>query len=73
MDNYDYNPLDGTTDTKYDASSDFEGGGRVESVPSSEVTTPNSADVAPTTSVRPKGRKLSSIDDDSTSKKRRRS
>ena len=73
MDNYDYNPLDGTTDTKYDASSDFEGGGRVESVPSSEVTTPNSTDVAPTTSVRPKGRKLSSIDDDSTSKKRRRS
>lgn len=73
MNNYDYNPLDGTTDAKYDASSDFEGGGRVESVPSSEVTTPNSTDMPPTTSVRPKGRKLSSIDDNSALKKRRRS
>ncbi|KEF63597.1 uncharacterized protein A1O9_01575 [Exophiala aquamarina CBS 119918] len=71
--NYDYNPLDGTADTKYDASSDFEGGGRIESVPSSEVTTPNSTDVPPATTVRPKGRKLSSIDDDSTTRKRRRS
>lgn len=71
---YDYN-LDGTTDAagKYDNTSDFEGGGRVESVPSSEVTTPNSAEVSSAGVVRPKGRKLSSIEDSTDAKKRRRS
>lgn len=65
--NYEYG-FDGTTDNKYDNTSDFEGGGRVESVPSSEVTTPNSADVP-----RSKGRKLSSVEDSNDAKKRRRS
>jgi heat shock transcription factor len=75
MNTYDYNAMDGSTtaEPKYDNTSDFEGGGRVESVPSSEVTTPNSTDIPPATAVRPKGRKLSSIDDNTAAKKRRRS
>ncbi|KAL2402355.1 hypothetical protein ABEF94_000786 [Exophiala dermatitidis] len=53
---------------KYETASDFErdGGGRIESVPSSEMTTPKSAEDAkldgPTT--RSKGRKLSSVEDE---------
>lgn len=53
---------------KYETASDYErdGGGRVESVPSSEMTTPRSAEDAkidgPTT--RSKGRKLSSVEED---------
>ncbi|EXJ93393.1 hypothetical protein A1O1_01785 [Capronia coronata CBS 617.96] len=75
--NYDFG-MDGTVggvgggdqypNLKYDNGSDYErdGGGRVESVPSSEMTTPRSADDAkvdgPTT--RSKGRKLSSVEED---------
>ncbi|EXJ91892.1 hypothetical protein A1O3_00442 [Capronia epimyces CBS 606.96] len=75
---YDFG-LDGTTggidpggdqypNMKFETASDYDndGGGRVESVPSSGITTPGSAEDpkahAPTT--RSKGRKLSSVEDD---------
>ncbi|KIX09753.1 uncharacterized protein Z518_00834 [Rhinocladiella mackenziei CBS 650.93] len=62
---------------KFEGANDFEhdGGGRVESVPSSEVTTPKSADDAkpgdgPAT--RSKGRKMSSIEKEGGGRKRQR-
>ncbi|KIV93015.1 hypothetical protein PV10_04260 [Exophiala mesophila] len=67
--NFDFG-ADGTADVKYP--DEVEEGGRVESVPSSEVTTPNSAS-SETPYNKSKGRKLSGTMDRSEQKKRRRS